>query len=60
MGQTMNVTIDQTLNSDLEVELATGLIQKNTMTGDMNNSMDMMGQEMKMSTKVNSTTTVTK
>jgi hypothetical protein len=48
------------MNSDLEVELATGLIQKNTMTGDMNNSMDMMGQEMKMSSKINSTTTITK
>ncbi len=60
MGQTMNVTLDQTINSVLEVEIATGLVQKNTMQGDMNNTMDMMGQEMKMSTKINSTTTVAK
>jgi hypothetical protein len=57
MGQTMNMTIDQTLNSEVEVDVKTCLIEKNTTQGEINNSMDMGGQQMQMSTKMNSVTT---
>ena len=58
-GMTMNMTINSTIRGTMKVDLATGLVLSTKNVNDMNTEMDMMGQNMQMTTKNNTTTTNT-
>ncbi len=56
-GMTMNMTMDTKVKGQLKVNIQTGVVFESNSDMDMNNSMDMMGQQMQISSK--GTTAVT-
>ncbi len=58
-GMTMNMTIYSTTRGNMKVDLSTGLVLNYKNVNDVNTEMDMMGQNMQMTTKGNSTITNT-
>lgn len=58
-GMTMNMTMDSKFKGDLQVNTNTGLVVQATNLVESNNSMDMMGQTMQITSKANSTTSFT-
>ena len=50
-GNNMNMTINTKMTGDLTVNIATGLVIKKNIVSDINGSIDMMGQQMPISSK---------
>jgi len=57
-GMTMNITLNNKVTEQMMVNTDNGLVTKITNTTDGTNSMDMMGQQMEMTVKSNTVTTV--
>jgi hypothetical protein len=56
-GMTMNMTINTTVKSTLKVDLNNGLVLSNKNSGDINSDMEMMGQNMQVTSKTSGLTT---
>jgi hypothetical protein len=55
-GMSMNVTINSRVNSSIRVDLNNGLILSNKNSGDINSDMEMMGQNMQVTSKTSGLT----
>jgi hypothetical protein len=58
-GMAMNMTINSTVKSTLKVNLDNGLVLSNKNSGDINSDMEMMGQNMQVTSKTSGLTTNT-
>ncbi len=56
-GMTMNMTMDTKVKGTMKVNTQSGLVNESVSDMDMNNSMDMMGQQMQISSKGKTTVT---
>lgn len=56
-GMTMNMNINSTTRGTLKVDLKSGLVLSNNNVANMNMDMDMMGQNMQVTTKATNSTT---
>jgi len=58
-GMAMNMTMDSKFKGELQVNTATGMVIQCANSVESNNSMDVMGQSMQITSKANSTTSFT-
>ena len=58
-GMTMNMTMDSKFKGIIKVNTQNGNVMEATNNADLNNSMDMMGQQMQISSKANTVSTFT-
>lgn len=58
-GMEMNITINTKTTGEITSDITTGLVKKNVMVTEMNNTMDMMGNSSPMTGKMNTTITYT-
>lgn len=58
-GMTMNITMDSKFKGSVKADITTGTVIESTNNQDSNNSMDVMGQQMQVTSKSNSTTLFT-
>ena len=58
-GMTMNMTMDSKFKGEIKVNTQNGTVLESKNNADLNNSMDMMGQQMQISSKANTVTTFT-
>ena len=56
---TMNITMDSKFKGSVKADITTGTVIESTNNQDSNNSMDVMGQQMQVASKINSTTLFT-
>ena len=54
-GTEMNININVTVNGEMTSDIATGLVKKNVLSADINNTMDIMGSSSPMTGKITST-----
>ena len=58
-GMTMNMTMDSKFKGEIKVNTQNGIVTESKNNADLNNSMDMMGQQMQISSKANTVSTFT-
>jgi hypothetical protein len=58
-GMEMNITLNTKTTGEITSDITTGLVKKNVMVTEMNNTMDMMGNSSPMTGKINTTITYT-